>query len=177
MKNTLLLLLIATTFCFARCVKEPVGNNGLPPATQTGANTLGFLLNGQPWTPKGFNGSANLSLYYDPSFRGGVFNISAYKIQNNNSNAMENIIIASDSIQTIGEINFGKKNFTVIYQDFSNSSCRMDTRDSAVIVTGSCTITKLNKLNQIFSGKFEFTFKKAGCPDVQITQGRFDLKY
>ncbi|WP_162550068.1 hypothetical protein [Hymenobacter nivis] len=41
----------------------------LPPATQTGANTLGCLVNGQPWTPQGYNGSSNYSVVYDPTFR------------------------------------------------------------------------------------------------------------
>ena len=63
------------------CKKLVTGSNGLPPATQTGANTFGFLLNGQPWVPKGWTGgSANLSLDIDFSYRNGIFNIAAYKL-------------------------------------------------------------------------------------------------
>ena len=108
MKKTLYSFLILFIFCFAKCEKDNIDSNGLPPATQEGKNTLGFMLNGQPWTPQGFNGTANLSLYYDPTYRGGVFNISTYKIVNNNSNSLQGLIIASDSIQTPGIINFGQ---------------------------------------------------------------------
>ena len=75
MKQTLTILTILfsiVTFSCSSCKKEiAIDNSGLPPATQTGANTLGFTLNGQPWTPQGNNGTANLSLYYDVTFRGG----------------------------------------------------------------------------------------------------------
>lgn len=57
--------------------------NGLPPATQTGTNTLGFLLNGQPWSPQGQIGvSANLTVNVDFGYNKGVFGISAYKANN-----------------------------------------------------------------------------------------------
>ncbi|MFZ6025669.1 MAG: hypothetical protein ACOYVG_14560 [Bacteroidota bacterium] len=52
MKTVLFALCIFTCFCFAKCRKDKLGSNGLPAATQEGKNTLGFLLNGQPWTPK-----------------------------------------------------------------------------------------------------------------------------
>ncbi len=73
MKNLISLFLIITLFSFAKCHKDKIDSNGLPAATQEGKNTLGFILNGKPWTPKGFNGTANLSLYYDPIYSGGVF--------------------------------------------------------------------------------------------------------
>ena len=38
-------------------------------------------------------------------------------------------------------------------------------------------ITKLDKVNRIVSGTFEFALIKTGCKEVRITQGRFDMKY
>ena len=70
-------------FCFAQCKKNNPDSNGLPAATQDGKNTLGFLLNGQPWKPQGNNGTANLSLYYDATLAGGGFNLAAYRIISN----------------------------------------------------------------------------------------------
>jgi len=64
------------------CKKEKIDPNALPQTTQEGKNTLGFLLNGQTWTPNGFNGTANLSLSYDATFSGGVFNLAAYRYVN-----------------------------------------------------------------------------------------------
>ncbi len=71
MKKILTAITIIFIFCFAQCKKPKVDSNGLPAATQEGKNTFGFLLNGQPWPPHGFNGTANLSLYYDAAIAGG----------------------------------------------------------------------------------------------------------
>lgn len=44
------LFLLSLVLALTGCNKDgPVA--GLPPATQTGQNTAGFLLNGQPWMP------------------------------------------------------------------------------------------------------------------------------
>jgi hypothetical protein len=59
MKLSAYFIFILLLIFFASCCKKeridlPDNNNipGLPPATQSGANTLGFLLNGKPWTPR-----------------------------------------------------------------------------------------------------------------------------
>lgn len=166
-------------FSTAGCKKHKTDNliDKLPPPTQEGKNTLGFLLNGQPWTPKGFNGSAtNLSLYYDPSFRGGVFNIYSYRRFDQNGGLRQSFSIASDSIQTQQRINVGMKNFIVVFRD-NTGNCDMSSSDSTVKTTGFCEISKIDKVNQIFSGIFEFQFIKNGCDTIRITSGRFDLKY
>jgi len=71
-----------------QCYKEKpnVSNDvpGLPPAPQTGANTIGFLLNGVPWVPAGNNGTANLSIDFDPGFSDEIFKISVYKFVSGN---------------------------------------------------------------------------------------------
>lgn len=85
MKNKPFIHLIFLSIFFflaAGCIKHksnPIDQ--LPPATQTGSNTLGFLLNGEPWTPKGWSGSTtNLSLYYDEFYNVGTFNIATYRL-------------------------------------------------------------------------------------------------
>ena len=76
MKTKLLLYpaLLLLTQC-SKCKNDPQPNDPasqLPPATQTGANTFGCLVNGQPYTPKGNTGASNFGVTYDPSFRGGA---------------------------------------------------------------------------------------------------------
>ncbi|OAQ38970.1 hypothetical protein A5893_13105 [Pedobacter psychrophilus] len=156
-----------------QCKKDKSDTIGLPAVTQEGKNTLGFLLNGEAWTPKGFNGTANLSIYYDEGFRGGVFNISAYRLFGDNSDLRERITIASDSVQTPQKITFGKKNFTVVYR---NENCDFGNNNNSSL-EGYCEITKIDKINKVFSGVFEFKFTKQGCEPINITQGRFDMKY
>jgi hypothetical protein len=170
-----LLLLLVVTLSSGECKKlfTNLDADGLPPATQTGANTLGFLLNGQPWTPKGFAGlSGNLSLYYDVSFRGGVFNIAARRTLSDTDK--QGFVIASDSIQNEGGFILGQKNSIA---DFWNSNCSYYGSDVSVTIEGICTITKLDKVNKIFSGTFELTLSKQGCNTIRITKGRFDMRW
>jgi hypothetical protein len=44
-------------------------------------------------------------------------------------------------------------------------------------VGGFFDIKKLDKANGIFAGEFELRFKKSGCADVEISKGRFDMKF
>jgi hypothetical protein len=83
MRKLLLLSLIVSIFSFAKCNKDKIDNNGLPSATQEGRNTIGFMINGQPWTPKGSNGTANLSIDVDFGLNEGIFGIAAYRIISN----------------------------------------------------------------------------------------------
>ncbi len=169
---------IVCLFCFAQCKKSNDDSNGLPAPTQEGKNTLGFLLNGEPWKPKGFAGTANLSLNYDATFQGGVFNLSAYKILSSSPTKTQILTLFGDSIQTLGRIILPNKNKFGFSFTNDVTGCRYDTFDSTTkIISGYFDIKKLDKVNHIFSGEFEIKFKKTGCEDVQISQGRFDMKY
>jgi hypothetical protein len=53
----------------------------LPAATQTGANTFGCLVNGQPYTPKGNVGMTNFAVLYEPSPNGAGLNILTYRVE------------------------------------------------------------------------------------------------
>ena len=163
-------------FCFAQCKKNNPDSNGLPAATQDGKNTLGFLLNGQPWKPQGNNGTANLSLYYDATLAGGGFNLAAYRIISNG--VRQRLTMFGDSIQYAQRIALPNPNkFGAIFRN-DVSGCDYDIADTIVKITGGYfDLKKLDKINNIFSGEFEIKFKKVGCEDVQISQGRFDMKY
>lgn len=79
----LLTLLFIALFFLDSCKKHKHDNpvDQLPHATQTGANTLGFLLNGEVWTPKGRVGiTSNLSVSVDQGYKNGIFNIAACRI-------------------------------------------------------------------------------------------------
>lgn len=176
MKTTLTAIAIISIFCFAKCQKEKPDSNGLPPVTQEGKNTFGFMLNGQPWTPLGNNGTANLSLYYDATFAGGGFNLAAYRIISNG--VRQRLTIFGDSIQYAQRIILpNSSKFGAIFRN-DISGCDYDVTDTTVKITGGYfDLKKLDKINNIFSGEFEIKFKKTGCEDVQISQGRFDMKF
>lgn len=173
-----LFLLAVLTLSSTSCRKHKLDKNGLPPATQEGKNTLGFLLNGEPWTPKGFNGTANLSLDYDPGYKEGIFNIATYRIIADNDREYFGLGIA-DSLNHMSipiTLPIGKNTLSGVY--FSNSICTYDYFDTTIYRSGSLTITKLdaNSERVIISGKFNATLYKSGCDTIKITGGRFDMK-
>ena len=175
MKNILLLFFVGF-FCFAKCNKETLYNNGLPAATQQGKNTLAFMLNGQAWTPKGFNGTANLSVDVDFGFNDGIFNVVGYRTTN--STTEQFTIGISDSLNVITVphtfIIFPNSVFGISY---TKNPCDYFSKESATISKGTLVITKLDRINKIISGTFEGSLSKSGCETIQITDGRFDMKY
>ena len=182
MKHTIWLLLIGVVFCFAKCEKEnPIDSNnnnipGLPPATQTGANTLGFLLNGVPWTPAGPN---NLSLDYDPGFNNGIVSLVAYRqIQNTDNSVFALGIIDSLKIMSI-PISILIRTGSLAQASFTDKEfCARIHFDTSVSRSGILNVTKLDRANGIFSGTFEIKLFNPNCGDtISITNGRFDLKF
>lgn len=152
---------------------------GLPPATQEGKNTCGFLVNGKIWTPRGDNGYPNLSCSYDETYNGGTLGLSGYRYENN-STTSTHFVVGGNNLSSVG-----------IYK--LNLSSNQEGRYSiAIRPTGSCfyewydtvpnhnaflNITKLDKVNRIVSGTFEFALVKPGCDTIRITKGRFDMKF
>jgi hypothetical protein len=155
--------------------KKQVDSNGLPLATQNGSNTLGFLLNGKPWTPQGYRIASNLSIDYEPDFKNGGFNIVAY-----------NFIPSISQQLTIGigdSLNFMHAPATLSLSRNSlfgisyDQTCYYFNQYPDVNSSGSLTITKLDRINRIIAGTFNATLSKTGCDTIRITEGRFDMKF
>ena len=175
MKKLITAILILSVFCFAQCKKSAPDSNGLPAATQDGKNTLGFLLNGQPWKPQGVRGTGNLSIDFDPSFNQGIFSIVAY---NFNTPLSEQFIIGvKDSLNFINAPITLSLNRLSLYSVSYNTPCDYFNQLNDVTSSGSMTITKLDRTNHIISGTFTATLNKTGCTEIKITDGRFDMKY
>ena len=97
MKTNLLLyaVLLLLTQC-SKCKNTPAPADPaaqLPPATQTGANTFGCLVNGQPFTPQGNTGTSNFNASYDSGFSGGTLDIRAYNCSGDCTNAKGTILL------------------------------------------------------------------------------------
>jgi hypothetical protein len=67
----LYLCLLTLTQC-SRCKNDPTPTDQVQPATQTGANTFGCFVNGQPCTHSANNGTANYVMLYGPGFHRGI---------------------------------------------------------------------------------------------------------
>lgn len=175
MKRIISAFLILSAFTFSKCEKDKPDSIGLPAATQEGKNTLGFLLNGQPWMPQGVRGTGNLSIDYDPTFNNGIFEIVGYDFVPTVSEQLT--IGIKDSLNFINApatFNLNKESLYVISY---SKTCDYFSTLSEVGSSGSMTITKLDRTNRIISGTFNATLSKAGCEIVKITEGRFDMKF
>ncbi len=173
----ILTIILFTTISCSSCKKNITDPNGLPAATQSGTKTLGFLLNGQPWTPQGFNGFSNLSLDLDFGFKHGIFGVSAYKIIST-TNTQSFSIGISDSLNFMEiPIVLPINNNTLAGVSFSTDTCYYLNTNIGVLSSGSLTITKLDKTNRIVSGMFNAILYKPGCDTIKITDGRFDMPY
>ena len=171
-------ILVFTLACIllTQCRKhDPDPVSQLPPVTQTGANTFGCLVNGQPWTPKGYNGSSNYSVYYDAQYRKGTLNISTYRYNSDANDSRQDIIIFSDSLLTTGTYPLTIKNHQEALYYGSKGQCEFHQNDIHYR-RGNLTITRLDLQAGVISGTFDFTLYRPGCDSVKVTQGRFDKK-
>ncbi|MBH8570915.1 hypothetical protein KB206_18635 [Microvirga sp. STS02] len=157
---------------------DPPPVNQLPPATQTGANTFDCLLNGQPYTPKGNNGTPNYAVIYDPGFQGGNLQVLTYRYLGSGSNTLQSLSIIGDSISRVGTYRLtatgGRKAFFL--DETRSFPCNQFAGGKGVYTNGTLTITRLDRQTGILSGTFEFTLAQPGCDTVKVTQGRFNKK-
>ena len=162
-------LLIAILFSF-KCRKNEVLPQ-LPAETQTGANTFGCKINDTIYLPTG------------TPFTCPAYNVQYYKsdgallIKTSSTCASGlNVYLYNVSQAKDYEI-FNPIANAYYYRNSrnSNSNCNLYERLNSV-QTGTVTITRLDLINKIVSGKFNGILKIAGCPDIVITEGRFDFK-
>ena len=167
--KTKLILFALSLQLFVACNKDddkpqnPIDQ--LPPATQTGANTFGCLINGEPFVVS--NTSNQTAIY-----QGGVLQIGG---SIDNSDMDVNIIlrisesISINTIYSLTNITFNQSLFinngNGCYYDFANT------------ISGSVTITNFDQTNFIISGTFNFSTETNECENITITNGRFDLQY
>ena len=143
----------------------------LPPETQTGENTFGFIVNGEPINVT--NTSHQTAIY-----QGGGLLIGAQKEINSsftqiNMFISETIIgepIQADTSYILNTSSVPKGEY---YNEAQN--CFYYTSSNH---NGLLKITHLDTENFVVSGTFEFQAKSDSCEEViNITNGRFDLQY
>ena len=179
--HSLFLILIASLTMIASCKKEntlEVELAKLPPATQTGANTFGCLINGKVFIPKGYNGTGtpNPKITYNIGVNGlPVFSIEAKRMTNNHE-FEGGVLISFQNIKDTAQYVYPKNfNFSVGWPTLLNS-CGTVAFDSTILKMGEAFFTRYDPVNRIFSGTFHCKFKTLTCDTVFITDGRFDFK-
>ena len=167
MKRILLLLL--TTFTLSCCNNEddkpqnPIDQ--LPPATQTGANTFGCLINGEPFVVS--NTSNQTAIY-----QGGVLQIGG-GIDNSIMDKRISINISAPiNLNTPYDLTLFPNNLAIFVNN--GEGCYYDYDHTT---SGTLTITKFDQTNFIIYGTFNFSTQTNECENINITNGRFDLQY
>jgi hypothetical protein len=194
MKTTIATLLI---IFLAGCSKdsapkEPVAQ--LPPATQTGANTFGVVINNQVFYPR--DGSGNLGgskpskgiIFWGESSGNELYN----EIDCGNYNGgkpANNMIIHLQSLNKIGAGDYvlDTSNFQhlswgllqnyiycLVYEPSLNGWRYYSSYENS----GKVTITRYDLPNRIVSGVFSGKLRlKDGAEEIEVINGRFDIKW
>jgi hypothetical protein len=138
----------------------------LPPETQTGANTFGCLINGEPFI---VSNTSNQSAIY----QGNLLQMGAtLEINSDNKSIAFNLINPLNINQVYS---FDNNLYKVGYSNItSDLTCIYEFQDT---YQGFVTFTKIDTENFIISGTFEFSTVTDNCENINITNGRFDLQY
>ncbi|MEZ4772921.1 MAG: hypothetical protein R3D00_07050 [Bacteroidia bacterium] len=171
MKTLAFLFLLLLAACEREAPQPPDPLDLLPPATQTGENTLGFLLDGEPWMP-------NRIFQGDYRKSDGRFNIYTRNVQfdGNGNPSGSSFSIGSISVQVYQE---GTYKIT----DRGNLSAVVDfltgcTYWSFLEDPGELSLSKMDTINRVMSGTFHFKAISEDCTDtLSITHGRFDVSF
>ena len=173
-----LLFVLSFTLLAPSCKKQPVDQLSLlPPATQTGANTIGCLVNGAAFVPKssGIVLGTPFKSQYSFTAQGYVFYIAGGN--RGSDGTVSNVSIQTDSLKiSEGEILLLSKYATpgMASGAYAYNSTSYQTNAN---VTGALTITHLDTINLIVSATFHFNAISKEGDTVKITDGRFDVHY
>ncbi len=174
-----LLLVLVTTFVLSCCDKDGqifASKDKLPPETQTGANTVGCLVNGKVFLPHQAGIDSPVNCYYQ--FVNGYYYFtiafSDYRKQ-----SIESVnVFTSKTVLTIGQIyslnqgyNPNKGGGAEYYTDLNNKF------STNLINVGEVKITRIDVSKSIVSGTFWFDATNSKGEKVEIREGRFDWNY
>ena len=178
MKNKYFLLLFFAAFCCmgVQCKEEEPDKieelAKLPPATTKGRNTIGCLINGKAW-PMSSEGFHRKQVFYgDRLFINYETLFSQFDL--NESISIMSKLIKTEGTHTITFSNPDNEFIIVNYEGDKFSSDYSPNKDGFAIIK----IIRLDSLNHILSGSFNFTLKNSsGKKQITVEHGRFDYQY
>ena len=178
--NTIWLLLLALFSIFAACKKgsTTTTQDQLPPATQTGTNTFGCLVNRKVYIPKGYSGTGtpNPKKIFDIGLnRLPYLQIDAIQYDDQ-KNQNGSFIINIDSLIGTGIYTVYTNKKQIGFGSYLIPSCGILPDDDIQYKSGNIQITKYDLTNGIISGIFSFKIKPSNCDTLFFTEGRFDFK-
>lgn len=157
------LLVLTCASCDIFDLKEPTPKTELeklPPITQTGENTFGYLVNGKAVV---FTSTLNFSAIY----QGGFIQIAGGGVS----------LVIIDPIAPNQEYNIPEsETFKARYtKEAQNGSyCFYEFENT---YDGYIHFSKVDRVNHIASGTFQYSTVTQDCDTIRVTDGRFDMQY
>jgi hypothetical protein len=172
------ILILITTLTLSCCNKDGVpfgASDQLPPETQTGANSVGCLVNGKVFLPKAGGISPDVNCFYQ-LIDGEYFFAMGFS---DLKNGIESVGLFTARINLeVGQTYILNQGYNPNQggggEYFIKLSNKYNTNSTT---TGELRITKLDPSNSIISGTFWFDAVNAAGEKVEIRQGRFDWRY
>lgn len=184
--NPTFTLLLSLTLAASSCSKD-APDAGLPPATQSGANTAGCLIDGERFVATGYGGS--LLFNPIPALSGGFSFDSVYLVQfagkYKGENAFVMLFLRNDSpgLHLLNKrTQYYPQGDPLRLLDHATFRMAESTTGEVYITdsqhTGQVTLSLANLTTGIGAGTFEFTAASQVDPTktVTVTSGRFDRK-
>jgi hypothetical protein len=177
MKNLLLFLTITLTL--SCCNNDDDSNGSLPLATQTGANTVGCLVNGKVFLPHAEGINPPVNCFYQ--FIDGEF-FFTMNFADLRGVTNERVVLQTSRINLeVGQTYALNKN-PIDDGDYTGGggvySLSVSNRFyTNTLKTGELTISRVDLSNSIISGTFWFDAVNSEGEIVEIREGRFDWNY
>jgi Family of unknown function (DUF6252) len=171
--------IIFLLFTFGNCRKnndEPQ----LPLETTTGAMTFGCKVNGKVFVPKDGNGHPGLYVQYvnlgNVPDGGWHLNMPAFDYK---SNPNKGVSIETDSLLLAEGMSYEFKTTKGTANAFylTNTTNGVDVYPKLDNESGSLFIKKHDLSQRILSGTFSFIGTNSSGAKVNVTEGRFDIRY
>ncbi|MDO7887376.1 hypothetical protein [Hymenobacter cheonanensis] len=187
-----LLLILAVALALSACKKDDP-EASLPAATQEGANTGGYLLDGRAVGATGYPGHNGLlsSTQPTPPVAGGFVNdsmlyVGLFSMWGNQRYELTFFV----RYHGIGTYQLGKttstysglavkslRNYAALYQDCVSPACPTQAHRTDSLRTGTLTLTYVNRPKGIIAGLFEFSaYDNSSKQIINVSRGRFDLR-
>ena len=150
----------------------------LPPATRTGAQTIGCLVNGVPFTDKGF-----MNNFYQNI--GGEYFLAINWFRNTSQGyksgqiAISRIQIEEGQTYILNKSSYTDRDYTGAGATFVSTISEIYGQyETNTNYSGQIHFTRFDTVNFIMSGTFELQAKDILTEKtIRITNGRFDLKF